>query len=65
MLIDGLLLSRSVPNKQRKQLIDKLRKLSSSCDLISVMLEFNRKLYCDGNGEPVEEKLEQIRKLMQ
>jgi hypothetical protein len=29
------------------------------------MLEFNRKLYCDGNGEPVEEKLEQIRKLMQ
>ena len=30
MLIDGLLFSRSVPHKQRKQLIDKLGKLSSS-----------------------------------
>ena len=30
MLIDGLLFSRSVPYKQRKQLIDKLGKLSSS-----------------------------------
>ncbi len=37
---------------------------SSSCDLISVMLEFNRKLYCDENGEPVEERMEQIRKLV-
>ena len=38
---------------------------SSSCDLISVMLEFNRKLYCDENGEPVEAKTEQIRKLVE
>ncbi len=38
---------------------------SSSCDLISVMLGFNRKLYCDENGEPVEKKMEQIRKLVQ
>lgn len=30
MIIDGLLFSRSVPYKQRKQLIDKLGKLSSS-----------------------------------
>ena len=30
MLIDGLLFSRSVPHKQRKQLIDKLGKLSSA-----------------------------------
>ena len=37
---------------------------SSSCDLISVMLEFNRKLYCDGNGKQVEAKMEQIRKLV-
>lgn len=37
---------------------------SSSCDLISVMLEFNRKLYCDGNGKPAEAKTEQIRKLV-
>ena len=37
---------------------------SSSCDLISVMLEFNRKLYCDEIGKPVEAKTEQIRKLM-
>ncbi len=36
-----------------------------TCDLISVMLEFNRKLYCDGNGKPVETKTEQIRKLVQ
>ena len=37
---------------------------SSSCDLISVMLEFNRKLYCDENGKPIEAKMEQIRKLV-
>ena len=37
---------------------------SSSCDMVSVMLEFNRKLYCDGNGKPVEAKTEQIRKLV-
>lgn len=38
---------------------------SSSCDLVSVMLEFNQKLYCDGNGKPVEAKMEQIRQLVQ
>lgn len=37
---------------------------SSSCNLVSVMLEFNRKLYCDGNGKPVEAKMEQIRKMV-
>ena len=37
---------------------------SCSCDLISVMLEFNRKLYCDENGQPEETKMEQIRKLV-
>ncbi len=36
----------------------------SSCDLISVMLEFNRMLYCDESGKPVEVKMEQIRKLV-
>ncbi len=37
---------------------------SSSCDLVSVMLEFNRKLYCDENGKPIEARMEQIRKLV-
>ncbi len=37
---------------------------TSSCDLVSVMLEFNRKLYCDENGKPIAAKMEQIRKLM-
>ena len=38
---------------------------SSSCDLVSVMLEFNKKLYCDRNGNADEVKTEQIRKLME
>ena len=38
---------------------------NSSCDMISVMLEFNRKVYCDENGKPAEAKMEQIRKLVQ
>ena len=37
---------------------------NSSCDLVSVMLEFNKKLYCDENGKPIEAKVEQIRKLV-
>ena len=37
---------------------------SSSCDLNSVMLEFNKDLYCDANGKPVEAKTGQIRKLV-
>ena len=37
---------------------------SCSCDLVSVMLEFNRDLYCDGNGKTVEEKAAEIRKLV-
>nr|AHF24122.1 putative N-formylglutamate amidohydrolase [uncultured bacterium Contig46] len=37
---------------------------SCSCDLVSVMLEFNRDLYCDGDGKPVEARAGQIRKLV-
>ena len=37
---------------------------SRSCNLASVMLEFNRKLYCDENGKPIEAKIEQSRKLV-
>ena len=37
---------------------------SSSCDLVSVKLDFNRKLYCDENRKPVEARMEQIRKLV-
>ena len=36
----------------------------SSCDLVSVMFEFNKHLYLDGNGVPVEAKVFQIRELM-
>ena len=38
---------------------------NSSCDLVSVMLDFNRMLYCDKNGKPDEAKMKQIRKLVQ
>ena len=37
---------------------------NSSCDLISVMLEFNRQVYCDENGKADETKAEQIRNLI-
>ena len=37
---------------------------SSSCDLISVMLEFNKRFYCDENGNPEEAKMDQLRKLV-
>ena len=37
---------------------------NSSCDLISVMLEFNKRLYCGENGKADEAKAEQIRKLL-
>lgn len=37
---------------------------NSSCDLISVMLEFNRRIYCDERGKVDEAKVEQIRKLI-
>ena len=37
----------------------------TSCDMVSVMLEFNRKTYCDADGKPVEAKMEQIRKWVQ
>ena len=37
---------------------------NSSCDLISVMLEFNKRLYCGENGKADEAKAEQIRKLI-
>ena len=38
---------------------------SSPCDLVSVMLEFNKALYCDEDGRPIAAKTEQIRRLMQ
>ena len=37
---------------------------NSSCDLVSVMLEFNRRVYCDENGNVDEAKAEQVRKLI-
>jgi len=37
---------------------------NSSCDLISVMLEFNRRVYCDEQGNVDVAKTEQIRKLI-
>ena len=37
---------------------------NSSCDVVSVMLEFNKRLYLDENGKVDEAKAEQIRKLM-
>ena len=37
---------------------------SSSCDLVSVMLEFNQRIYCDGEGNPEEGKAERIRRMM-
>ncbi|MBR2660417.1 MAG: N-formylglutamate amidohydrolase [Clostridia bacterium] len=43
---------------------DAVLKGNSSCDLVSVMLEFNKKLYCDENGKADEVKEELIRKLM-
>ena len=39
-------------------------KKEASCDLISVMLEFNKRLYVDEKGKVVEEKATQIQKLM-
>lgn len=36
----------------------------SSCDLVSVMLEFNKRIYCDENGEADPVRAEQIRQLM-
>ena len=35
-----------------------------SCNLISVMLEFNRRVYCDENGKVDQARAEQIRKLI-
>ena len=35
-----------------------------SCDLISIMLEFNRRVYCDEQGRVDEAKAEQVRKLI-
>jgi N-formylglutamate amidohydrolase len=35
-----------------------------SCDLISVMLEFNRRVYCDENGNVDPARAEQVRKLI-
>ena len=52
MLIDGLLFSRSVPYKQRRQLIDKLGKLSSSY--------FNRRMnhmHCMSADSPANKEL--------
>ena len=37
---------------------------NSACDLVSVMLEFNRRVYCDENGQPDAAKTEQIRNLI-
>lgn len=37
---------------------------NSSCDLISVMLEFNKRLYLDENGQVDEVKAKLIRDLM-
>ena len=37
---------------------------NSSCDLVSVMLEFNKQLYLGGDGKPDEARVLQIRKLM-
>lgn len=44
---------------------DAVYKGKSSCDLISVMLEFNKRLYLRENGEPVEEALSNIRSLIE
>ena len=52
MLIDGLLFSRSVPYKQRRQLIDKLGKLSS--------MHFNRRMnhvHCMSSDSPQNPEL--------
>ena len=52
MLIDGLLFSRSVPYKQRRQLIDKLGKLSS--------VHFNRRMnhvHCMSSDSPQNREL--------
>ena len=37
---------------------------SCTCDLVSVMLEFNKQLYCDENGNCVEVRALQLRNLM-
>lgn len=37
---------------------------NSACDLVSVMLEFNKRIYCRENGEADEVKADQIRRLM-
>lgn len=37
---------------------------TSPCDLISVMLEFNKRIYCDETGKADESRVVQIRKLM-
>ena len=36
-----------------------------SCDCVSVMLEFHKRTYCDGNGKSIPGRLRVIRKLME
>ncbi|MBR2531921.1 MAG: N-formylglutamate amidohydrolase [Lachnospiraceae bacterium] len=44
---------------------DTVMRGESSCDCISVMIELNRRIYCDEKGESVPEKLERIQEIMQ
>lgn len=37
---------------------------SSGCDFAGIMLEFNRRAYCDVNGEPDRRQIEKIRQII-
>ncbi len=37
---------------------------SGGCDFAGIMLEFDRRVYCDGSGEPVREQVEKIRRVI-
>ena len=36
----------------------------NGCDCVSVMLEFHKRTYCDGQGRPIPEKLGRIRRIL-
>ncbi len=37
---------------------------SSGCDFAGIMLEFNRRAYCDGSGEPDQRRVEKIQQIV-
>lgn len=44
---------------------DAVMRGESGCDCISIMIELNRRIYCDGRGETVPEKVTRIREILQ